>query len=146
MTWKEPPTRPVLEVRDAPLSGAPGISVAGEVDMATGPMLEESLDAAIRNSTGAFVIDVADVTFMDSAGINVLLRARALLGREDRDVLLICPPGGVLHALEVIRVAELFAVFATRSAAARRLVPAGAGQPEAPLTAPSPGPRTSGPR
>jgi anti-sigma B factor antagonist len=144
MSWKEPPTQPVIEIRDAPLSGAPGVAVCGEVDMATGPVLEDALDAAIRGSTGAFVIDVAEVSFMDSAGINVLLRARALLGREDRDVLLICPPGGVLHALEVIRVAELFAVFATRSAAARRLRPAG--QPPAPLAEPSPAPRTSGPR
>jgi anti-anti-sigma factor len=64
------------------------------------------------------------VTFMDSSGVNVLLRARALLGREERDVVLICPPGGVLHVLEVIGVAELFAVFASRAAAARHLVPA----------------------
>ena len=95
--------------------------------MATGPIFEEALDAAIRATTGVFVIDLEDVDFMDSAGINVLLRARALLGRDERDVVLICPPGGVLHALEVIRVIELFAVFASRSAAARHLVPA---QPE----------------
>jgi anti-anti-sigma factor len=143
MSWRTPPSTPALEVRDAPLAGAPGLAVSGEVDMATGPVLEEALDAAIRASTGVFVIDLEAVTFMDSAGINVLLRARALLGREERDVVLICPPGGVLHALEVIRVAELFAVFATRSAAAHHLVPA---QPEAPLRAPSPAPRTSGPR
>jgi anti-sigma B factor antagonist len=115
---------PALEVRDAPLSGAPGVVVVGEVDIATAPTLEEALDTSIRESTGAFVIDFCEVTFMDSSGVNVLLRARALLGREERDVVLICPPGGVLHVLEVIGVAELFAVFASRAAAARHLVPA----------------------
>jgi anti-anti-sigma factor len=124
MSWRTPQSTPALEVRDAPLAGAPGVAVVGEVDLATGPVFERALDAAIRGSTGVFVIDLEDVAFMDSAGINVLLRARALLGREERDVVLICPPGGVLHALEVIRVAELFAVFATRSAAARHLIPA----------------------
>jgi anti-anti-sigma factor len=124
MSWRTPQSTPALEVRDAPLAGAPGVAVAGEVDLATGPVFERALDAAIRASTGVFVIDVEAVDFMDSAGINVLLRARALLGREERDVVLICPPGGVLHALEMIRVAELFAVFATRSAAARHLIPA----------------------
>jgi anti-sigma B factor antagonist len=97
--------------------------VAGEIDISSAPHLEEVLDSAIRTSVGAFVIDVEEVTFMDSSGVNVLLRARALLGREDRDVVLICPPGGVMHVLEVMGVAELFAVFAARSAAARRLVP-----------------------
>jgi anti-sigma B factor antagonist len=124
MSWRTSSSSPALEVREAPLAGAPGVAVVGEVDLATAPSLKAALDAAIRASTGAFVIDLEGVTFMDSAGINVLLRSRALLGREERDVVLICPPGGVLHALEVIRVAELFAVFASRSAAARRLVPA----------------------
>jgi anti-sigma B factor antagonist len=123
MSWREPPTNPALEVRDAPLSGAPGVAVTGDVDVATAPTLEEALDTSIRESAGAFVIDFCDVTFMDSSGVNVLLRARALLGRQERDVVLICPPGGVLHVLEVIGVADLFAVFASRAAAARHLVP-----------------------
>jgi anti-sigma B factor antagonist len=125
MSWREPPTSPSLEVRDAPLSGAPGVAVSGEVDVATAPVLEGALDTAIRESRGVFVVDFSDVTFMDSSGVNVLLRARALLGRQERDVVLVCPPGGVLHVLEVIGVADLFAVFASRGAAARRLVPSG---------------------
>jgi anti-sigma B factor antagonist len=124
MNWQSPPSRPKIEVRDAPLAGAPGVSISGEIDVSTGPVVEEALDAAIRTTVGAFVIDVCEVDFMDSCGLNVLLRARALLGREERDLVLICPPSPVLHVLEVVGVAELFAVFASRSAAARHLVPA----------------------
>ena len=123
MSWREPTAKPALEVRETPLSGAAGVTVTGEIDVATAQLLEEALDQAIRMTTGAFVIDLCDVTFMDSSGVNVLLRARALLGREERDVVLICPPGGVLHVLEVIGVAELFAIFASRAAAARHLIP-----------------------
>jgi anti-sigma B factor antagonist len=112
-----------LEIRETPLSGAPGVTVTGEVDLATAQVLEDALDEAIRSTTGAFVIDLCDVTFLDSSGVNVLLRSRALLGREERDVVLICPPGGVLHVLEVIGVAELFAIFASRAAASRHLIP-----------------------
>ena len=124
MSWRTPPSRPAIVIRDAPLSGAPGVAVAGEVDLATAPALEAELDRAIRASAGAFVVDLEDVTFLDSSGINVLMRSRALLGREERDVVLVCPPGGVLHVLEVVGVAELFAVFASRAAASRHLVPA----------------------
>jgi anti-sigma B factor antagonist len=123
MSWREPPGNNALEVRDAPLAGAAGVTVTGEVDLASGPVLEQALDAAIRASTGAFVIDVCEVTFMDSSGVTILLRARALLGRAERDVVLICPPGGVLHVLEMIGVADLFAVYASRAVAARHLVP-----------------------
>jgi len=113
---------PAMEVRDAPLSGAPGVSVAGEIDLATAPLLEDAVQEAILATEGAFVIDVAEVPFLDSTGANVLLRARALLGREDRELVLVCPPGPVLHVLETLGIADVFAIFASRSAAARSLV------------------------
>ena len=52
-----------------------------------------ALDAAIRDSSGAFVIDLCDVEFLDSSGLSVLMRARALLGREERALAVVCPPG-----------------------------------------------------
>jgi anti-sigma B factor antagonist len=111
-------------VREAPVGGAPGAAVRGEIDMATAPMLEEMLDAAIRDSTGAFVLDLGEVEFLDSSGITSLLRARALLGREDRELVLVCRPGPVLRVLEQTGVADLFATYESRDAAARALVPA----------------------
>jgi anti-sigma B factor antagonist len=123
MSWRDAPGAPPLEIRDAPLAGAPGLAVAGELDVATAPQLRAALEAAIRDSRGAYVIDLADVGLIDSAGIATLLRGRALLGREERDALIVCPSGSVLHLLEASGVTEQFAVFASRGAAARRLVP-----------------------
>jgi anti-anti-sigma factor len=111
-----------IEVREAPLAGAPGVSVIGEIDAATAPILEEAVESRILATHGAFVIDLGEVPFLDSGGANVLLRARALLGREDRELVLVCPPGPVLHVLETLRIADVFALFASRSAAARSLV------------------------
>jgi anti-sigma B factor antagonist len=124
MSCETEPSRPVIEVGDAPLGGASGLSVAGEIDLSTCPVVEAALDAAIVSSVGAFVLDLSAVGFMDSSGVNVLLRARALLGRAERDMVLICPGGPVLHVLEAVGVAELFAVFPSRAEAARHLVPA----------------------
>jgi hypothetical protein len=42
------------------------------------------------------------------------MRARALLGRDDRELALICPPGSARRALEVTGVDELVALYATR--------------------------------
>ena len=47
-------------------SGAPGVIVHGEVDISTATQLTEALDAAIRDSVAAFVIDLSDV--VDSSG------------------------------------------------------------------------------
>lgn len=111
-----------IEVRDTPPGGPPGVTVAGEVDVSTAAILEGAIDAAVRASRGAFVIDLTDVEFLDSSGINVLMRARSLLGREDRAIVLVCPPGPVLRVLEVLGIDGLFATFASPAAAARALV------------------------
>ena len=58
----------------------PGLAVRGEVDLATAPALEDALADAIRESDGALVVDLSGVEFLDSSGLKVLLRARALLG------------------------------------------------------------------
>ena len=113
-----------LEITRTSVHGAAAVAVEGQIDMATAAVLEGALDAAIRESSGALVLDLTDVEFMDSSGVNVLLRARALLGREDRDLVLVCPPGPVRDVLETIRVASLFALFDSPRQAAAHLVPA----------------------
>ena len=111
-------------VNDAPLAGAPGVAVRGQVDMASAAELQAALDAAIADGAGVFVVDLTEVSFLDSSGINVLLRTRALLGRAERELVLICPPGSVLRVLEIVHLVPLIPTFPTRGAAARHLVPA----------------------
>ena len=111
-------------VEQAGVGGAPGVTVRGEVDVAAVPELMAALDAAIRETTGAFVIDLCEVEFLDSAGLSVLLRARALLGREERELAVVCPPGPVRRLFEVVGIADLLILFRSRAEAAAALVPA----------------------
>jgi anti-sigma B factor antagonist len=112
-----------LEITPRPLRGAPCLALAGELDIADVRRLEQALDAAIADSCGAFLLDLCELEFLDSSGIRLLLRARALLGREDRTLVLICPPGPVYRALELTGVSDLFAIYGSRAGAARALVP-----------------------
>jgi anti-sigma B factor antagonist len=111
-------------VADAPLAGAPGVAVVGELDMATAPELEAALGAAVAGGAGVFVVDLSGVSFLDSSAINVLLRIRSLLGRAERELVLICPPGPTLRVLGLLGLLELVATFPSRATAARHLVPA----------------------
>ena len=112
------------EVEDANLSDAPGVAVKGEVDIADSRALEDALQKAIITSVGAFVIDLSDLKFIDSSGLHVLHRARDLLGREDRQLAVVCPYGPVRRVFELSGSSELFALFATREEASAALVPA----------------------
>ena len=73
---------------------------------------------------GAFVIDLSDLDFIDSTGLHVLLRARGLLGREDRQLAVVCPHGPVRRVFELSGVSELFALYGSREEAVAALVPA----------------------
>jgi anti-anti-sigma factor len=67
------------------VDGTATVVISGEVDAATAPLLERALDEAGQAATDAIVVDVAEVTFMDAAGLRVLLGAQAAAaGRQAR--------------------------------------------------------------
>ena len=103
-----------LEVLELDLGEAAGVAVRGELELATAPELSAALDEAIRGTEGPFVIDLSNVGFLDSSGIACLMRARALLGRDDRVLGVICPPGSARRALEITGVDELVALYGSR--------------------------------
>jgi anti-sigma B factor antagonist len=113
----------VLEITSRPVGGAPCLALAGELDIADVQRLEQEIDAAVAGSEGAFLVDLTALEFLDSSGIRVLLRARALLGREERDFALVCPYGPVRRAIELTGVSDLFTTFATREDAEAALQP-----------------------
>ena len=54
------------------------IRLAGELDMSTAAQLDEVVGTAVEHG-GAITIDLSDLTFMDSTGIGVFLRAAVSL-------------------------------------------------------------------
>jgi hypothetical protein len=56
--------------------------------------------------------------------VSVLVRARALLGREERALLIICPPGPARRIFELACIDDLLELLETRDEAAASLQPA----------------------
>ena len=114
----------LFEIGDAGLGDVPGVAVRGEIDINAVDALDTALDSRIRMTTGAFVVDLSETTFLDSSGLATLMRARGLLGREDRQLVIVCRPGPVRRILELTGTAELFVIYSSREEAAAALVPA----------------------
>lgn len=74
-----------FELAEEPL-GATGIylTVAGELDIATAPDLRDRLMAAIKRGVTGVVVDLREVTFMDSVAMAAILHARTQLGGRGR--------------------------------------------------------------
>ena len=75
-----PAPRPPVEAADLQvdvLSTVPlVVGVSGEIDIASAPKLREELLSALRRHGARLALDLGGVTFMDCAGVNVLLAAR----------------------------------------------------------------------
>jgi anti-sigma B factor antagonist len=60
------------------------VVVKGEVDVATAPELLEAVES-VTDATQELVLDVAELGFMDSTGLRVLIRAHEMMeGRGGR--------------------------------------------------------------
>ena len=81
------------------------VTLEGELDLLTGGGLADWL-AAMAGST--VVIDLQRVTFIDSAGIGALVRARNQLSAAGNDLVLTRPPSNIRRLFEVTGLSDWF--------------------------------------
>ncbi|HEY6760082.1 MAG TPA: STAS domain-containing protein [Baekduia sp.] len=73
------------------------LAVAGELDLATAPLVAEHLDGVGR----ALVLDLAGVTFMDSSGVALLIEATRRAAGEGWSLSIARTPPDALAVLEL---------------------------------------------
>lgn len=99
-------------------NGVPVVSVTGELDLATAPVLEDSLLAVPDDAAGAVIVDLARCSFIDLRGLRVLLAARERLERSNRPLALVVGNPNLLRVFKITRVDALFAIYPSLTAAA----------------------------
>jgi anti-sigma B factor antagonist len=91
-------------------NGQAYVRVRGEIDLYTAPQLWETIDAAIAGAPHELVIDLSDVSFLDSTGLSVLVRAHKRLRPVDGAVIVRGAADQVYMALEVTKLTTLLTV------------------------------------
>jgi anti-anti-sigma factor len=76
------------------------IRVAGEIDVATAPLLQEAIMAQIQCRTNT-IADLADVSFMDASGVGMLIRVDQLARRRGVRLTITHPTGLVARVLRL---------------------------------------------
>ena len=85
------------------------VSVRGEVDVATASLLWQAIES-VDDDVVKLVIDVSELTFMDSTGIRVLVRALELLRGRGGQLVVRAPAAGVRKLLEVTSIDKVIAI------------------------------------
>lgn len=91
------------------------ISVRGELDLATAPLLGDAFADAERDEGAVAVIDLSGVGFLDSSGLRVLAQCQRLLaGPDEVGVLrLVVATDAVRRVLDVTGLRSFFKVYDT---------------------------------
>ena len=92
--------------------GAVVVKLAGELDLYNAHAVRDELLAAAARSPDRLVVDLADVTFIDSTGLGVLIEARTRLANR-RAFLLAAPGLETRRALEISGLDRHFTVRAS---------------------------------
>lgn len=102
-----------LNIAQATLSDADWavLAIAGEVDLATVPELEQAIKGVLEEGTSNLVLDLSETTFMDSTGLRVLIMADREFKEGDRSLAILVKPGPISRLLDVSGMHELLRVI-----------------------------------
>jgi anti-sigma B factor antagonist len=87
-------------------AGRPVVVAVGELDMGTTP--EELLLGAEAGRPDVLIVDLREISFIDSTGLHLLVRALDRAKSLGRRLVLIEPPSEILRAFEVTGLLQRF--------------------------------------
>jgi anti-sigma B factor antagonist len=97
--------------RNGPMSV---VRAVGEIDIASAEKLRDCL-AEIPQGTHAVIVDLSEVTFLDSTGLSVLVAGWKRFSDEDKptELRLVVVRPVIERVLEVTGLAQVFPIFST---------------------------------
>ena len=113
------PRGAALECRTEVVSDCSVIHVLGEVDLATVPILEQALAAAIA-AAHPIIVDFAATTYIDSTGLHTLLQARR---RHHKVVAIAALTPALRRVFELTRVDQTITLYPTLAEALSTVCP-----------------------
>jgi anti-sigma B factor antagonist len=77
------------------------VAPAGEVDLATAGLLRKRIDALLEPGCARLVLDLRDVSFMDSTGVRLVLELTRAAQSEPWDLSVVHVPNAVHRVFEL---------------------------------------------
>ena len=90
-----------MQIATTPGSDRYILTVTGEVDLASSPELDTAIIAAIESGATSVVVDLTDVSFMDSSGLGVIVRGLKRCREADKDLDLVITNERVLKVFGI---------------------------------------------
>ncbi len=99
-----------LHITETRRDNAVVLTLRGELDLRSSPNLRVQLADLVRRCDADVVLDLEDVSFIDSTGLAAMLNALRRLTRARRRLILVCADGPVRRILRLTRLDGTFVV------------------------------------
>lgn len=93
------------------------VAVAGRVDSATAPELENTLKRLVEAEKTQIVLDLLGVEYMSSAGLRAMVSTLKAVKRVNGDLRVANPSARVDEVLRLAGLSSIFAIYPSREAA-----------------------------
>jgi len=100
--------------------GTAVIRLDGEIDLRTSPMLHERLIELAAQRPPRFLLELTQVSYMDSSGVGTIVDFKRRLERYGGRLVLVGPQPRVRGVLEITRLDRFFTITATIDEARQR--------------------------
>ena len=101
------------------------VTVAGEIDVYTAALLRDVLDEEIAAGRSRLVVDLDDVTFLDSTGLGVLVGRLKLVRGHSGWLRIVRPNDRILSVFRITGLDKVFDIYRVARGGPRGLTPAG---------------------
>ena len=102
-------------------SGIAVLDISGEVDAFTAPKLKQEMIDHIDQDTSRLAINLADVKYLDSTGLGVLIGGLKRTRDKGGELVLICPNVRIMRIFDITGLSRIFEMFKTETEALAHL-------------------------
>jgi anti-sigma B factor antagonist len=89
------------------------ITLPEEIDISNSDQVRDELLSLLNRGPAVMIVDMAETTFCDSAGVNALVRAHKRASANDAEIRLVVASLGVQRVLAITGVDRLISVYPT---------------------------------
>jgi anti-sigma B factor antagonist len=102
-----------LETQLREINGTKILDVSGEIDVYTAPQFKDAVNSIIAGGQKHLVVNMRNVTYIDSSGFGALLSATRRLRPEGGTVNLVQVNGAIDRILRITKLNTVFATYDT---------------------------------
>jgi anti-sigma B factor antagonist len=95
------------------------------IDRGESELLSNQLKKLVGNGVRKLLLNLADLTQVDSSGVSIIVRTYVSLKRQSGDLKLLCPSGRVLEVLTVLHLIDTIPSFEDEAEALASFRPRG---------------------